>query len=91
MAYRRQKLDFSEGESGGWIPGLGDNKPRPREYHFMVWLFANGFGTRAEQRCNWFLALTLGEKHVWKKNARWRLNKDVNYFSNFYRFYKSKI
>merc|ERR1711884_658242 len=31
MAYRRQKLDFAENESGGWIPGLGDNKPRPRE------------------------------------------------------------
>ena len=38
MAYRRQKLDFAEGESGGWIPGLGDNKPRPREYyrHFIA-------------------------------------------------------
>ena len=32
MAYRRQKLDFAENESGGWIPGLGDNKPRPRKY-----------------------------------------------------------
>jgi len=31
MAYRRQKLGFGDDDSGAWIPGLGDNKPRPRE------------------------------------------------------------
>lgn len=30
MAHRRQKLCFQDDESCGWIPGLGDNKPRPQ-------------------------------------------------------------
>lgn len=29
---RRQLMD--EGDAGMWIPGLGENKPRPREYRF---------------------------------------------------------
>ena len=32
MAHRRQKLCFEDNESCGWIPGLGDNKPRPRKF-----------------------------------------------------------
>ena len=31
MSYRRQKLNFDDDEKGGWIPGMGDNKPRPRK------------------------------------------------------------
>jgi len=31
MSYQRQKLNFYDDEKGGWIPGMGDNKPRPRE------------------------------------------------------------
>jgi hypothetical protein len=32
MSHRRQKMDFEDSESGGWIPGLGENKPRPRKF-----------------------------------------------------------
>lgn len=30
MSYQRQKLNFYDDEKGGWIPGMGDNKPRPQ-------------------------------------------------------------
>ena len=36
MSYRRQKLGFDESESGTWIPGLGDNKPRPRKFLSLI-------------------------------------------------------
>ncbi len=43
MAYRRQKLDFADNETGAWIPGLGDNKPRPRKFfcHLIICRCAN--------------------------------------------------
>lgn len=35
MSYRRQKLNFDDDEQGGWIPGMGDNKPRPQSSRSM--------------------------------------------------------
>ena len=37
MSYQRQKLNFYDDEKGGWIPGMGDNKPRPRKLFQLYW------------------------------------------------------
>ena len=39
MSYQRQKLNFYDDEKGGWIPGMGDNKPRPRKLFQMLKTF----------------------------------------------------
>ena len=36
MSHRRQKLMFEDSESCGWIPGLGENKPRPRKFDYYL-------------------------------------------------------
>ena len=39
MSYQRQKLNFYDDEKGGWIPGMGDNKARPRKLFQMFQIY----------------------------------------------------